>query len=76
MRIGHFGFLANPSKKQALAQCRILLKLDRALPQIPKQSALVSLRELIGVNLNRLPNATLSLTKRHTVRNSATFKSP
>ena len=39
MRIRHFGFLANRAKKQALAQCRRLLKLDPALPQSPKESA-------------------------------------
>ena len=39
MRVRHFGFLANRSKKQALAQCRRLLKLDPALPQSPKESA-------------------------------------
>jgi hypothetical protein len=33
-------------------------------------------RKSTGVDLNRLPNATLSLTKRHTPRYSATFKSP
>ena len=33
MRIRHFGFLANRSKKQALAQCRKLLDLDPALPK-------------------------------------------
>ena len=56
MRIRHFGFLANRSKKQALAQCRKLLKLDRALPQIPKQSALDLLRELTGVDLSCCPS--------------------
>ena len=55
MRIRHFGFLANRSKKQALAQCRKLLKLDRALPKIPKQSAIDLLRELTGVDLSRCP---------------------
>ena len=39
MRIRHFGFLANRSKKQALAQCRKLLDLDPALPQSPILSA-------------------------------------
>ena len=39
MRVRHFGFLANRAKKQALAQCRRLLKLDPALPQSPKESA-------------------------------------
>src|SRR5437870_4717529 len=38
MRIRHFGFLANRSKKHALAQCRKLLKLDAASPAIPQQS--------------------------------------
>jgi hypothetical protein len=55
MRIRHFGFLANRSKKHALTQCRKLLKLDRALPQIPKQSAKDLLRELTGVDLSRCP---------------------
>jgi hypothetical protein len=52
----HFGFLANRSKKQTLPQCRELLKLDRALPEIPKQSALDLLRELTGVDLSRCPS--------------------
>jgi len=56
MRIRHFGFLANRSKKQTLAQCRKLLKLDRALPEIPKQSALDLLRELTGIDLSRCPS--------------------
>jgi hypothetical protein len=55
MRIRHFGFLANRSKKQALAQCRNLLKLDPALPQIPKQSALDLLLKFTGVDLSRCP---------------------
>lgn len=55
MRIRHFGFLANRSKKQALAQCRNLLKLDPALPQIPKQSAKDLLVKLTGVDLSRCP---------------------
>jgi hypothetical protein len=56
MRIRHFGFLANRSKKQMLTQCRKLLKLAPALPQIPKQSALDLLRELTGVDLTRCPS--------------------
>ncbi len=35
MRVRHFGFLANRSKRQALAQCRKLLNLDLALPLGP-----------------------------------------
>ena len=34
MRVRHFGFLANRSKKQALAQCRRLLKIDPAVRQL------------------------------------------
>jgi predicted Zn-ribbon and HTH transcriptional regulator len=56
MRIRHFGFLANRSKKQTLTQCRKLLKLDPALPQIPKQSAIDLLRELTGIDLSRCPS--------------------
>ena len=56
MRIRHFGFLANRSKKQTLAQCRNLLKLAPALPQIPKQSAIDLLRELTGIDLSRCPS--------------------
>jgi hypothetical protein len=55
MRIRHFGFLANRAKKQMLTQCRKLLKLNAALPEIPKQSAIELLRELTGVDLSRCP---------------------
>src|SRR6266545_7343581 len=56
MRVRHFGFLANRSKKQTLTQCRKLLKLDPALPEIPKQSAIDLLRELTGIDLSRCPS--------------------
>jgi len=56
MRIRHFGLLANRSKKQTLAQCRELLKLDAALPEIPKKSAIDLLRELTGIDLSRCPS--------------------
>ncbi len=55
MRIRHFGFLANRSKKQALAQFRNLLKLDPALPQRLDQSAKDLLRKITGVDLSRCP---------------------
>ena len=55
MRIRHFGFLANRSKKQALAQCRKLLKLDPALPQSPILSAKDLLLKITGVDLSRCP---------------------
>ena len=39
MRIRHFGFLANRSKKQALAQCRQLLDLDPGVATISHSPA-------------------------------------
>jgi hypothetical protein len=56
MRIRHFGFLANRSKKHALVQCRKLLNLDPVLPEIPKQSAKDLLHKLSGVDLSRCPS--------------------
>src|SRR5438094_704699 len=56
MRIRHFGFLANRSRKLALPQCRKLLGLNPALPEIPKPSAHELLRELIGIDLSRCPS--------------------
>jgi hypothetical protein len=59
MRIRHFGFLANRSKKHALPQCRQLLGLNPALPEIPKRSAQDLLRELTGIDLSRCPSCKL-----------------
>jgi Putative transposase/Transposase zinc-binding domain len=55
MRIRHFGFLANRSKKHALPQCRKLLGLNPALPEIPKRSVQDLLVELTGVDLSHCP---------------------
>jgi hypothetical protein len=55
MRIRHFGFLANRSKKQALPQCRKLLDLDPALPDRPLESAKDLLLKITGVDLSRCP---------------------
>jgi len=55
MRIRHFGFLANRTKKHALPQCRKLLGLNPALPQIPKRSAQELLHEITGIDLSRCP---------------------
>src|SRR3990172_5567234 len=55
MRVRHFGFLANRTKKHALPQCRKLLGLNPALPEIPKRSAHDLLRELTGIDLSRCP---------------------
>jgi hypothetical protein len=56
MRVRHFGFLANRAKKHALPQCRKLLGLNPALPEIPKRSAHDLLRELTGIDLSRCPS--------------------
>lgn len=55
MRIRHFGFLANRSKKQTLARCRKLLDLDPALPKFPILSAKDWLTKITGVDLSRCP---------------------
>jgi len=55
MRIRHFGFLANRSKKQALSRCRELLGLNPALPPIPKKSPHDLMRDLTGIDLTRCP---------------------
>jgi hypothetical protein len=55
MRIRHFGFLANRSKKQALARCRKLLDLDLLLPKSPILSAKDLLLKITGVDLSRCP---------------------
>ena len=55
MRIRHFGFLANRAKKHALPQCRKLLGLNPALPQLPNRSAQDLLLDLTGADLSRCP---------------------
>jgi len=55
VRVRHFGFFANRSKKHALPQCRKLLGLNPALPEIPKKSAHDLLLELTGIDLSRCP---------------------
>jgi hypothetical protein len=55
MRVRHFGFLANRTKKHALPQCRKLLGLNPSLPELPKKSAQDLLRELTSIDLSRCP---------------------
>jgi len=55
MRIRHFGFLANRSKKQALARCRQLLDLDSALPKSLILSTNEWLVKITGGDLCRCP---------------------
>jgi hypothetical protein len=56
MRIRHFGFLANRSKKRSLAQCRKLLAVDPPLPQGSRLSPKDLLLKLTGVDLSRCPS--------------------
>jgi len=56
MHVRHFGFLANRTKKQALARCRELLGLNPAVPEIPKKSPLDLMLELTGIDISRCPN--------------------
>jgi hypothetical protein len=56
MRIRHFGFLANRSKKQALTQCRKLLGLSPVLPESPNQSVKDLLLKITGIDLSRCPS--------------------
>ena len=53
MGVRHFGFLSNRAKKHSLPQCRKLLGLNPALPQIPNRSAQDLLLELTGIDLSR-----------------------
>ena len=55
MRIRHFGFLSNRSKKYLLPQCRRLLNLDPALPRCSIDSAKDMLFKITGVDLSRCP---------------------
>ena len=56
MRVRHFGFLANRSKKQALTQCRKLLGANPALLQSPSESAKDLLLRITGIDLSRCPS--------------------
>jgi Putative transposase/Transposase zinc-binding domain len=55
MRIRHFGFLANRSKKHLLPRCRQLLNLNPALPHRAVESAKELLLKITGVDLSRCP---------------------
>jgi Putative transposase/Transposase zinc-binding domain len=55
MRVRHFGFLANRSKKQALTQCRKLLGANPVTLQSPSESAKDLLLRITRVDLSRCP---------------------
>ncbi len=54
MRIRHFGFLANRSRKQKLDRCRELLGLEQPSPTAKKSASQLML-ETTGVDLSRCP---------------------
>jgi hypothetical protein len=55
MRIRHFGFLANRSRKQKLDRCRELLGLELQPSPTAKKSASQLMLETTGVDLSRCP---------------------
>ena len=55
IRIRHFGFLSNRSKKHDLPLCRKLLGLDPQPPQPEQKSNEELLRELTGEDISRCP---------------------
>jgi hypothetical protein len=55
MRIRHFGFLANRSRKQKLDRCRVLLGLELQPAPTAKKSARQLMLETTGVDLSRCP---------------------
>lgn len=55
MRVRHFGFLANNSKKR-LSKCRQLMGLLPALPKPPQRSTHELMLELTGIDLTRCPS--------------------
>jgi hypothetical protein len=55
MRIRHFGFLANRSRKQKLDRCRALLGLAQQPAPAPKKSARQLLLAVTGFDLARCP---------------------
>ena len=57
MRIRHFGFLANRSKKQNLCRCRQLLGVSAPPAHPDPKSALELMRELAGVDFSVVPAA-------------------
>ncbi len=55
MRIRHFGFLANRSKKKNLACCRELMDVELDTGERPAKSARDLLLEVAGVDISLCP---------------------
>ena len=61
MRVRHFGFLANRSKKHNLAQCRELLGIETQPNRSPKKSAREVMLDLTGVDLALCPRCRVGI---------------
>ena len=55
MRIRHFGFLANRSKKKSLARCRQLMGVESDTDERTKKSARDLMLEVSGVDISLCP---------------------
>ena len=55
MRVRHFGFLANRSKKQNLARCRELFGIEPQPNRTPKKSAREVMLEVTGFDVALCP---------------------
>jgi hypothetical protein len=55
VRIRHFGFLANRSKKKNLGNCRKLLGLCPELPKVSKKTIRELMLELTGIDVTKCP---------------------
>jgi hypothetical protein len=60
MRIRHFGLLANRSKKQALTQCRKLLRANPTSLQSPTDSAKDLLLRITGISISVAARAAIT----------------
>jgi hypothetical protein len=55
MRIRHFGFIANRSKKKTLSRCRQLLGLSPQLPEPAEKTTRELMLELTGIDVDKCP---------------------
>ena len=55
VRIRHFGFLANRTRRAKLARCRALLAQPPALVAAPAESVLALMLRLTGIDIERCP---------------------
>ncbi len=55
MRIRHFGFLANRSKKNNMIKCRTILGQDNAPEKTPNKSVKELMQDLTGLNISQCP---------------------